>query len=143
MRIDNPQVQGQLELREGSNSELSGSFSGSFQGDGSQLTGVISSSFSDTSISSSFATTASYAENAGGGSGFPFSGSAIITGSLELTGNNTDLVIPQGTNRTSSPKVGSMRFDTSKNTLEVYNGTIWVQFNSSNILGILPLMLQQ
>lgn len=33
----------------------------------------------------SFAVTASYAENAGGGAGFPFSGSAIVTGSLEAT----------------------------------------------------------
>jgi hypothetical protein len=33
----------------------------------------------------SFATTASFALNAGGGSGFPFSGSALITGSIILT----------------------------------------------------------
>ena len=33
----------------------------------------------------SFALTASYAENAGAGSGFPFSGSAVITGSLTIT----------------------------------------------------------
>jgi hypothetical protein len=36
-------------------------------------------------ISSSFAITASYALNASGGSGFPFSGSAVITGSLNVT----------------------------------------------------------
>jgi len=36
-------------------------------------------------ISSSFATTASYAINAGSGGGFPFSGSAVITGSLNVT----------------------------------------------------------
>lgn len=35
-----------------------------------------------TAISSSYALTASYALNAGAGSGFPFSGSAVITGSL-------------------------------------------------------------
>ena len=36
-------------------------------------------------ISASYAITASYAENAGGsGTGFPFSGSAVITGSLEI-----------------------------------------------------------
>lgn len=35
-------------------------------------------------ISASYAVTASYAENAGGGTGFPFSGSAVITGSLEI-----------------------------------------------------------
>lgn len=36
----------------------------------------------DTAVSSSYALTASYAQNAGAGSGFPFSGSAVITGSL-------------------------------------------------------------
>lgn len=37
------------------------------------------------SLSSSYSLTASYAENAGGsGTGFPFSGSAVITGSLEI-----------------------------------------------------------
>lgn len=50
-----------------------GSFSGSFTGTGSGITGI---------ISSSYATTASYAVNAGQGAGFPFSGSAVITGSL-------------------------------------------------------------
>lgn len=39
---------------------ISGSFSGSFQGDGSGLTGL---------VSASYAVTASYAENAGGGGG--------------------------------------------------------------------------
>jgi hypothetical protein len=54
---------------------LSGSFSGSFEGNGSGLTNI---------VSSSYALTASYALNAGGGAGagFPFSGSAVITGSL-------------------------------------------------------------
>ena len=51
----------------------------SFQGDGSAITGV---------ISSSYAITASYADNAGGagGSGFPHTGSAEITGALAVTG---------------------------------------------------------
>jgi hypothetical protein len=55
---------------------ISGSFSGSFQGDGSGLTGL---------ISSSYALTASYADTAGAGAGFPFSGSAVITGSLLIS----------------------------------------------------------
>jgi len=38
-------------------------------------------------LSSSYAITASYAENAGGGSGFPFTGSADISGSLNVTGS--------------------------------------------------------
>ena len=59
----------------GHGSHLTGSFTGSFTGDGSSIENV---------VSSSFAITASYAENAGGGAGFPFSGSAVITGSLAV-----------------------------------------------------------
>ena len=63
------------------NGVFSGSFSGSYEGDGSEITGV---------ISSSYAITASHALNAGGGgSTFPFSGSAVITGSLIVTGSAT------------------------------------------------------
>lgn len=58
-----------------------GSFTGSFTG---SLFGT--SSWAQNAISSSFATTASYALNAGG-SGFPFSGSAVITGSLLISGS--------------------------------------------------------
>lgn len=49
----------------------------------------ITSSYSETSISSSYAVTASYALNGGGGSGssFPYTGSAIISGSLTVTGS--------------------------------------------------------
>ena len=55
-----------------------GSFSGSFSGSGDAIKGV---------ISSSYAITASFAENAGGGtSGFPHTGSAEITGALAVTG---------------------------------------------------------
>jgi hypothetical protein len=55
---------------------ITGSYTGSFVGDGSQLTGI---------VSSSYALTASYAEVAGAGAGFPFSGSAVITGSLLIS----------------------------------------------------------
>lgn len=45
-------------------------------------------------ISSSYAVTASYALNAGGsGTGFPFSGSAVITGSLEIKSDVNDIFI--------------------------------------------------
>lgn len=44
-------------------------------------------------ISSSYTITASYALNAGGGAGFPFSGSAVITGSLEIKSNINDIFI--------------------------------------------------
>jgi hypothetical protein len=39
----------------------------------------------------SFATTASYALNAGGGSSFPFVGVAVITGSLIVSGSSNDV----------------------------------------------------
>jgi hypothetical protein len=42
------------------------------------------SSVASTSISSSYALTSSYALNAGAGAGFPFSGNAVITGSLNV-----------------------------------------------------------
>ena len=63
---------------------VSGSFSGSFEGDGSGLTGLVSASHA---ITSSYALTASYAES---GTGFPFSGSAIITGSLLVSQSVVD-----------------------------------------------------
>ena len=81
----------------------SGSFSGSFFGDGGGLTNikssnisgsVISASYAATAsfllgsvVSASYALTASFALNGGGGSTFPFTGSAIITGSLVVTGS--------------------------------------------------------
>ena len=48
---------------------------------------ALSSSHSLTSISSSYALSASYALNGGGGSSFPYTGSAIISGSLIVTGS--------------------------------------------------------
>ena len=66
---------------------------------------AISASQAQNAVSSSFAFTASYAENAGGGAGFPFSGSAVITGSLQitnLTGSGTRYVVADsGGNLTS------------------------------------------
>ena len=45
-------------------------------------------SFADNATSASYAVTASYALNAGGGAGFPFTGSAGISGSLRVHNNN-------------------------------------------------------
>jgi hypothetical protein len=63
----------------------SGYYSGSFDGDGSRLYNI---------RSSSYALTASYALNGGGGGGtgvgFPFSGAAVITGSLTVSGSYVD-----------------------------------------------------
>ena len=44
-------------------------------------------------ISSSYALTASFALNGGGGNTFPFSGSAIITGSLEIKSNVNNIFL--------------------------------------------------
>ena len=44
-------------------------------------------------ISSSYAVTASYAENSAGGTVFPFSGSAVITGSLQIRSDRNDIFI--------------------------------------------------
>ena len=44
-------------------------------------------------ISSSYAVTASFALNGGGGSTFPFSGSAVITGSLEIRSNVNNIFL--------------------------------------------------
>jgi len=79
-------------ITSGSNAELSNLFvvnditasgdisASAFIGDGSQLTGI---------VSSSYALTASYAENAGGGAGFPFEGDAVISGSLLINAFST------------------------------------------------------
>ena len=96
----------------GFDSKLTGSFTGSFYGDGSNLTGIVTYtkaeiSGSSTLVSASLAAsisnildgtstvasastaiTASFALNAGAGTGFPFSGSADITGSLYVSGGN-------------------------------------------------------
>ena len=44
-------------------------------------------------ISSSYAVTASFALNGGGGNTFPFSGSAVITGSLEIISNVNNIFL--------------------------------------------------
>ena len=44
-------------------------------------------SYALAALSSSYAVTASYALNAGGGAGFPFTGSAQVTGSMGITGS--------------------------------------------------------
>ncbi len=57
----------------------------------SNIDGIVTSAShaqnADDAISSSYAITASYAESSGGGSGFPFTGSADISGSLNVTGS--------------------------------------------------------
>lgn len=87
---------------------LSGSFSGSFQGDGSNLTGITVTTADTASSTPNALTTASVSSNvitftkgdastfnitvdtgSAGGSTFPYTGSAEISGSLGLTGSFT------------------------------------------------------
>jgi len=74
---------------------LTGTTSGSFQGDGSGLTGVVSSSFASTATSASFASTAtsatsaSYAATASFLSGFVTSASYAVTSSFAQSGDGT------------------------------------------------------
>jgi hypothetical protein len=63
------------------------SISGSLTGSASTATSASFAISASRAVSSSFATTASFALNSGGGSGFPFSGAAVITGSLLISGS--------------------------------------------------------
>lgn len=87
-------------------------FTGSFIGNGSQLTGITTASFvtgsifsgSNSALSSSYALTASYALNSAGGSGFPFTGTASISGALVVTGSTfTNDIFLRGTFANSRP----------------------------------------
>tara|TARA_B110000858_G_scaffold7723_1_gene8331 strand:- start:200 stop:727 length:528 start_codon:yes stop_codon:yes gene_type:complete len=96
---------------------MTGSYTGSFTGSGELIVGVISSSFSET---------ASFALNAGGGGGsgdgFPFSGSADITGSLNVTGSTS---ITGSLNATSITETSARKFKENINAITssdiVYN----------------------
>ena len=84
-----------------------GSFTGSFNG-----------TYAGTITSASYAVTASYAENAGAGSGFPFNGDAVISGSLLVSGSeinfqsSSQLILPNTTigpsTVTLGPNLGSI-----------------------------------
>ena len=63
---------------------------------GSTLANLSTSLTASYAITSSYSATASYAINAGAGSGFPFSGSAVITGSMTIVGESV----------TTSPTIG-------------------------------------
>jgi len=95
--------------------------------------GHIVSGSIENAISASFALTASYAENAGGGSGFPFSGSALITGSLIVSASTTSDII-DFTNSTgvSGSFSGSYQGDGSNLTgISIESSTITSQTFSS------------
>ena len=83
---------------------FTGSFSGSLFGTASYVTGSIHGS-TNPALSASYALTASYATFAGGGAGFPFSGSAVITGSLLISGSG---LIVSGSLTTTQGITGSL-----------------------------------
>jgi len=137
MKIFDPRFTGEVRLEAGATSDLSGSFTGSFQGD---LEGT-----------SSFATTASYAVSASHeitlevSSSYAESASFAVTASHVTNVDTTNLTnveqltfdstgdeefgLPTGTTaqRPSSPSVGYMRYNTSDGIgVEVYNGNRWV-----------------
>jgi len=121
-----------------------GSFTGSFIGihSGSLFgtaSNAISSSFATTAsaatsitfipTSASYSTTASYAINAGAGAGFPFSGSAVITGSLlvsqsgiEVTGSVNVLGTVSSTAITTTTITASNGTATSISASNITNG---------------------
>ena len=72
-------------------------------------------SYALAALSSSYAVTASFALNAGGGAGFPFTGSARVTGSMGITGSLTvsgSTTINGTTNLTGSINVSQADVDT-------------------------------
>jgi hypothetical protein len=98
----NSVVSGSLIVTDG----VSGSFSGSFEGEGSGLTGLISSSYSTTSSYSLTSLSSSYSPSI---PPFPFVGDASITGSLTISGsfnafrlNTTDVILGEGAGALSS-----------------------------------------
>jgi len=136
----------------------SGSFSGSFFGNGSGIIGISSSN----AISASYALSASFAANGGvtqllagtnislspgtgkgqvtinstgGGSTFPFTGSALITGSLILTGSlnatGSVFLISSNTNIVSLPAYVSNDFFLVRNTTTSLSINSGVQITSS------------
>ena len=53
-----------------------------------------------------------------------------VNGTMSVSGPNSQLAIPKGTTgqRPSSPTAGMIRFNTTINGMEVYNGTSWSEF---------------
>ena len=102
----------------------SGSFSGSFEGDGSGLTGLSldGSTIENGEFSGSFS--GSFEGDGSGLTGlnnFPFTGDAIITGSLTVSGSNVDLTDSTGVSGSFS---GSFVGDGSGLT------SFWFRYNS-------------
>jgi hypothetical protein len=113
-----------------------GSFTGSLVGNATTATSASfalsasyaanvpsTSSYALTALSSSYAVTASYALNAGGGgSSFPYTGSAIISGSLRVTGSLN--VSGPTTIAGTTTVTGSINIDQTGGKTNTLNGTI-------------------
>ena len=128
----------------------SGAFSGTLTGTASFATTALSASYASnvpvtasyatSALSSSYAVTASYALNAGGGTGvgFPFTGSAQVTGSMGITGSlavsgslrigttyNQNALLVTGSTFTSGSFIGfAGQLDTNTNLTANKNGII-------------------
>jgi hypothetical protein len=87
-------------------------------------------------LSSSFSTTASFALNAGGGSGFPFSGSALITGSIILTSGSGFPSLAAGENLAAGDFVniysGGVRKASNNDTTKQAHGFVLDTVNTGN-----------
>lgn len=114
---------------------LSGSFNmtGSINGEPT-IINSLTASYAMNALSSSYATTASYALNGGGGSGagFPFTGSAEITGSLAVVGpsNVTGSFAISSSGNQQLTVVGSG----SSNPILTVNGSLGELFSVTDIL---------
>ena len=129
---------------------FSGSLTGTLTGTASYATTALSASYAAnvpltasyalTALSSSYAVTASFALNAGGGTGvgFPFTGSAQVTGSMGITGSlavsgslrigttyNQNALLVTGSTFTSGSFIGfAGQLDTNTNLTANKNGII-------------------
>tara|TARA_R100001460_G_scaffold266_5_gene1169 strand:- start:15196 stop:16059 length:864 start_codon:yes stop_codon:yes gene_type:complete len=94
----------------------------------------LTASYAMNSLSSSYAVTASYAENAGGGSGagFPFTGSAEITGSLAVIGPSN--VTGSFAVSSSGNQQLTVEGSGSSNPILVVNGSLGEMFSISDSL---------
>ena len=56
-----------------------------------------------------------------------------VNGTMSVSGFDSQLAIPKGTTaqRPSSPTAGMIRFNTSVNAMEVYNGAVWSEYGQS------------
>lgn len=91
-----------------------------------------------TTISSSYALTASYALNAGAGSGFPFSGSAVITGSLLVSQSGVTVTgsLQVDGPVTATSVTSSLYGSVQSSQLEINAGQFTVLFTGSINTGI-------